>query len=229
MYGPMHEITVYPGGVRLLCALLAPCLLQAGTEPRAEAAAYVAHALLAQGEVGAEYLSRTVSSGSVSAYIGKYLAVEVAMFPAKGTAYPVASGHFRLRINRAGRELTAQSAGIVAATVENPQLEPQRRVEAGGGLGPADVVFGRPRRVERFPGDPDARRPGDNRNPSKEPAEHSAQSDGQVIREAALYEGNIASATAGVLYFSFPGKLKDVRSIELFYDGPAGKAVLKLK
>jgi hypothetical protein len=225
----MHEFTVYPGGVRLLLALLTPTLLLAGTEPRAEAAAYEAHATLAQGELGAEYLSRTVGAGNVSAYIGKYVAVEVALFPAKGTAYAVASGHFRLRINRAGRELSAQPAGIVASTIENPQYERQGGLETGGGYGPADVVFGKPRRTERFPGDPDARRPGDNRNSSKQTGEPSSEADAKVIREAALYEGTISSATSGVLYFAFGGKLKDVRSIELLYDGPAGKAVLKLK
>lgn len=215
--------------MRILAILLTPFLLMAGTEPRAEPSSYEAHAMLAQGDLGAEYLSRTVGTASTSAFIERYVAVEVCLFPSKGSHYAVAAGQFRLRINRAGRELSAQPAGLVASAIINPQYEKRSGLETGVGVGPADIVFGRPRRVERFPGDPDARRPGDNRSPSKEDDPHSPEADAKIVRDAALYEGVVSTPTAGVLYFAWPGKLKDIRSVELLYDGPAGKAVLKLK
>ena len=52
-----------------------------------------------------------------------------------------------------------------------------------------------------------------------------------VLREtsAALPEGDRALPQAGLLFFEYRGKTQGIRSIELIYDGPAGKATLKLQ
>jgi len=51
----------------------------------------------------------------------------------------------------------------------------------------------------------------------------------QRVQKAALLEGERALPQAGLLFFEFRGKGKSVRSAELIYDGPAGKASLALQ
>jgi hypothetical protein len=50
----------------------------------------------------------------------------------------------------------------------------------------------------------------------------------QRVQKAALPEGDRALPVAGLIFFQYRGKTKDIRSIELIYAGPAGKATLKL-
>ena len=50
----------------------------------------------------------------------------------------------------------------------------------------------------------------------------------QRVQKAALPEGDRALPVAGLIFFQYRGKTKDIKSIELIYAGPAGKATLKL-
>ena len=50
----------------------------------------------------------------------------------------------------------------------------------------------------------------------------------QRVQKAELPEGERALPVAGLLFFSFRGKADNVRSVELLYDGSAGKASLPL-
>ena len=51
----------------------------------------------------------------------------------------------------------------------------------------------------------------------------------QRVQKASLPEGNRDLPQAGLLFFQFRGKEKNLQSIELLYDGPPGKATLKLQ
>jgi hypothetical protein len=49
------------------------------------------------------------------------------------------------------------------------------------------------------------------------------------VKRAALPEGDRALPQAGELFFSYRGKTTGILSLELIYDGPAGKASLTLQ
>ena len=91
------------------------------------------------------------------------------------------------------------------------------------------MILGRPVPVERFPGDPTARRrlpprapePEDRSGAEKTP-EPKAE---EVVVETALPEGTQRLPVSGYLYFAYKGKVK---SVELIYDGPEGHAALRL-
>ena len=51
----------------------------------------------------------------------------------------------------------------------------------------------------------------------------------QRVRRATLLEGDRVLPQAGLLFFEYRGKSKNIRSVELMYDGPAGKATLELQ
>jgi hypothetical protein len=51
----------------------------------------------------------------------------------------------------------------------------------------------------------------------------------QYAQRSSLPEGDRALPEAGLMFFEYRGKTQNIRSLELFYDGPAGKATLKLQ
>jgi hypothetical protein len=57
------------------------------------------------------------------------------------------------------------------------------------------------------------------------PLQHAMQ---LKIQKAALPEGDRPLPQAGLLFFSYRGQSKSVYSVELIYNGPAGKATLSL-
>lgn len=51
----------------------------------------------------------------------------------------------------------------------------------------------------------------------------------EVVVRMALPEGEASGAVSGYLYFPYRGKIKGIHSLELHYDGPAGKTTLPLR
>ena len=51
----------------------------------------------------------------------------------------------------------------------------------------------------------------------------------QKVQKAAVQEGDRPLPTAGILFFSRGGKLSGIHSLELVYNGAAGKATLALQ
>jgi len=208
----------------------------AGTEPKTAPGEYPHQMKLVRATVGAEYLVRSVPSGGKMWDAGRYLVVEVAVFPAPGTEILISESHFRLHINGSKQGIVAQPPGFVAAAAKYPEWERRSSLEVGGGLGQAGVVVGRPERVERFPGDPQAtgrlprapKAPENDQIPNQEKADE-AVSQAEAIVAAALEAGQVQTVISGVLYFAYAGKMKDLKTIELSYDGPAGKGRVKLQ
>lgn len=48
------------------------------------------------------------------------------------------------------------------------------------------------------------------------------------IKHSAVPEGDVRTPFAGLLFFPFRGKTKAIKTLELMYEGPAGKIALKL-
>jgi hypothetical protein len=48
------------------------------------------------------------------------------------------------------------------------------------------------------------------------------------VKGAALPQGENDLPRSGLLYFNFRGKVKNIRSLDLFYEGSMGRATLKL-
>jgi hypothetical protein len=51
----------------------------------------------------------------------------------------------------------------------------------------------------------------------------------QRVQKATLPEGDRPLPVAGLIYFQYRGAAKGIRSVELMYDGAAGKATLALQ
>jgi hypothetical protein len=51
----------------------------------------------------------------------------------------------------------------------------------------------------------------------------------QKVQKATLPEGDRALPVAGLIFFQYGGRTKAIKSLELIYSGPAGKATLTLQ
>lgn len=221
---------MYPEAVpRLLIILLAGAAWAGGLDPRPRAADYPHNADLGRASIGAEYHGRAYESASGRFFAQDFLIVEVALFPGP-TSMELSPSHFRLRLNGKGPELLPVTPGTVALAIRNPdQYEQRPRVVAGGGVGGGQVIFGRPRPVERFPSDPEARIPGPAGTRQAGPDEEAAAAAEAAERFALLRLEAPGGGAAGLVYFHWRGKHSKLKKIELIYDGPAGRAALRLR
>jgi hypothetical protein len=221
---------VYPEAVaRLWCALIPLAALAGGLDPRPAAKDYPHHARLPAAAIGAEYHGRAFDSQAGSFFTQDYLVVEAALFPSAPMEF--SPSHFRLRLNGRQPDLLPVTPGTVALAIRNPDhYERRPGIVAGGGVGGGQVIFGQPRRAERFPGDPEARiptgGPGSQSAGTPEPLRNAAEA--AETFGLSRIEAPPAGA-AGLVYFYWRGKHAKLKRIELVYDGPAGQAVLRLR
>ena len=214
-----------------LALVLAAIAAAQGTSPKASAAEYPVHAELGKLTLGAEYLVHSIPTPKGVLVSGDYLVIEVALFGPSLTAIEFRADHFRLRINGEKYPLMTQSPGIVAASMKYPDWEQRPTVTASAGNGNGNVIYG-PQQTPRFPGDPNGRQIPIPRAPEPEnrsgQEKESPQPLEEQIQKLALPEGKFPPPLAGLVFFPFRGKMKSIKTLELIYEGPTGKAFLKL-
>lgn len=178
-------------------------------------------------QIGAAYMGRSFSAGTKLHDAGNFIVIEVGVFAGKDFTGELSAGDFQLRIDDKKTVLLAAAPGLVANSLRNRDMDPQRRrLVYGGGVGDAQVMVGQPRPQARFPGDP---RPGQQRPAGMPTTTESDAQDWDAVIESAIPEGPLPSGRAGNLYFDFPGKMTKVKSLVLQYSGSGGKLELRLR
>lgn len=220
----------------LLLTLLCWRVLAAESPPKTSPGDYGVQAQLKDAVLAADYNIRTLFAAGGPVAVADYLVVDVALFPVKGASLAVTASQFTLRLNGKKAALLAQTPGMVAASLKYPDWDQPRSLEARGSLGDAGVILGRPRASERFPGDS---RPGRTRLPAPPRAPVPEDRSGidrpppvepaEAVVEEALPEDLYRGPRHGSLFFHYKGKISNLKKVELLYDGPAGKAVLRLR
>lgn len=212
-----------------ICALAVAAFAD-GLRPRSAASDYPHYASMPGAALGAEFHGRAFNSTEGSFLTRDYLVVETALFP---SADPVrlAPSHFRLRINGKPPELLPVTPGTVALAILHPDdFEERPGLVASGGAGGGRVIFGQPRRTERFPGDPEARIPGAIPRTDQDSVAKSVMDAAELVKRFALdsVEAPRSGAT-GLIYFYWRGRISKLKKVELIYDGCGGRAVLRLR
>ena len=184
-----------------------------GLPPRTAPSDYPVQARLGAITLAAEFAGHGVPTLDGPLSSDSYVVVEVAFFGPAGTRLPISFNDFSLRINNKKNGTRAEPYEQVGTSVKDPEWAPPEKPEKGGGgiLG----VGG-----------------GGNNDTSKEPPRPPAElrrAWAQRVKRAALADGERALPQDGLLYFSYGGNLKNIRSLELIYAGAAGKAALTLQ
>jgi hypothetical protein len=183
-----------------------------GLPPRATPADYQAHAQAGAVTVAAEFTGHTVTTPDKLLSSEDYVAVEVGLFGQPGAHLKLSVEDFSLRINGKKAPVSAQPFAAVFRSLKDPDLEPtasetksKTNLSTGnsqeGNLPPPPVHI--PVEVQRAMN--------------------------QRVQKASLPEGDRVLPDAGLIFFPYRGKDSGIHSIELIYDGPAGKTTLVLQ
>jgi hypothetical protein len=182
--------------------------------PRVTSAEYQTHAQAGTVTIAAEFTGHAVGTPQGSLNNDDYVAVEVAFFGPEGARAKLAIDDFSLRINGKKAALPGQPYGVVLSSLKDPQWEPPVKPEKKSSMSTGDSGG-----------------QGQSNDPPPVPkmtfAERRAME--QKVQKATLPEGDRALPVAGLIFFQYGGKTKGIKSLDLIYDGPAGKATLKLQ
>jgi hypothetical protein len=141
-----------------------------------------------------------------------YIVVEVAFFGPPGSHVNLSYKDFSLRISGKKVPSAAQPYEGAFGSLKDPEWTPppteaKSKSSIGGGGGGSN--------------DPPPA-------PPKMPMNLRLLME-QKVQKAAVQEGDRPLPTAGILFFSHGGKLSGIHSLELVYNGAAGKATLSLQ
>jgi hypothetical protein len=208
--------------MRLALVLAAcACIVEAqnATANRQKAAEYPVSASAERVQIGAEFLVHAIPSQSGYYFAKNFLVVDVGMFPRELHTLKVSANQFTLRLNGHEPALTAQSPGMVAASLKYPDWGMPNGVSVSGDVGGIGMSTDR-RPVGRFPGDPNA--------PAPDPNNESGPD--YQLSIVALPDAFSAQPVRGCVFFESAIKPKKIKSVELDWTGPAGEHLaLKLR
>jgi hypothetical protein len=186
-----------------------------GIPPRATPGDYQASAKAGDITIGAEFKGHSVPTEEGRVFTNEdFVAVEIGLFGPAGAPVKVSHDDFSIRINGKKAPSPAMPYAAVFKSLKDPEWIPP---DTGEGKG-SKTSINTGGNASDGPKPP----------PPKMPIELERAMD-QRVRKAALPEGDRTFPEAGLIFFEHRGKESGIRSLELIYSGPAGKATLTLQ
>lgn len=185
-----------------------------GITPRATPAEYQAQAKAGQVTIAAEFTGHSLPTAEGPLTTDEYIGVEAALFGAAGERLTIAASNFTLRLN--GKKIVeSQPYGLLVSSLKDPEYVPPEGMPQKGsksklGTGGQGGQSNEPPPVVKIP-------------------LPLVRAMAQRVQKASLPEGDRPLPQAGLLFFQHRGKTENLQSVELIYDGPGGKATLKLQ
>ncbi len=182
-----------------------------GLPPRATPADYQAHAQAGAVTIAADFAGHGVPTAESVFSTEDYVVVEVALFGPPAARLNLSYKDFSLRVNGKKASLAAQPYEVVFRSLKDPEWVPPGPVESksktgigGGGQGdsppaPVHMPIGLELAME------------------------------QKVQKASIPEGDRVLPEAGLIFFQHGGKIGGIHSVELSYNGAAGKVKLTLQ
>ena len=187
-----------------------------GMPPRATPADYQVQSQAGTVTVGAEFKGHSLPTLQGTLSTEEYVVIETGLFGSPGARIKLSSGDFALRINGKKTPLPSQPYGLVVGSVKDPEWEPP--VAAASKSKTSLNSSGKGEQSEA------------NTPPAPIQIPIAVQrAMAQRVQKASLPEGDRNLPVAGLIFFPYRGKTQSIRSIELIYAGPAGKATLMLQ
>jgi hypothetical protein len=187
-----------------------------GLPPRATPGDYQAQAQAGGVTIAAEFKGHAAPTLQGTLSTPDYVVIEVAVFGAPGARTTLAAGDFSLRINGKKTPLPSRPYGVVVETLTDPEWQPP---ESAAPKSRTRLSSG---------GEHEAGEPGETPTPVVIPFP-VRRAMAQRVQKAALPEGDRPLPQAGLIFFEYHGKTENIRSLELIYAGPAGRATLTLQ
>jgi hypothetical protein len=177
---------------------------------RASPTEYHAHAAAGAVTVAAEFTGHSVATPLASFTTEDYVAVEVALFGQPGARLRLSHEDFSLSVN-GKKAVPAQLYLLLSKSLKDPEYVPPE-----------------PTKSKDDAGVPIAGHSSD-RNPEWHPIPFAVTHAMETrVEKAALPEGDRPLPAAGLIFFPYKGRDNGISTVELIYNGPAGKASLTL-
>jgi hypothetical protein len=190
----------------------APASESRGLPPRATPADYQAHTQAGTLTLAADFVRHSVPTPEATYSTEDFVIVETGLFGPPQARLKLSIGDFSLRINGKKAAMPSQPYGLSFSSLKDPEWEPPSKpkaekatLNAGGG------------------------QPDDSFHPIVRMPIELKRTMQQRVQRASMPEGDRALPAAGLLFFEYRGKPESIRSLELIYTGPAGKATLALQ
>lgn len=182
-----------------------------GLPTRPAATDYQARVQVGTITIAAESHAHNIPTEELGPYTSEdFVAVEVALFGPPNAKLQLSPDDFSLRVNGKKNALMSQSYLMVWHSLKDPSWEP-----------PDNDVKSK----TTFTGGPQ----GDSLPPVIHMPPEMRHAMEQRVQKASLPEGDRALPQSGLLFFEYHGQTKNIRSMELVYAGPGGKAALALR
>ena len=179
--------------------------------PRGAPEDYQAHARVGRISIGAEFMRHAVPTPQAEFSTEDYVVVETGFFGAPGEKAQLNVQDFSIRIN-GKKPVASEPFGMVLANLKDPSWQPPEAPKPkAGGLSTSGGGNS---------GDPPPAPP---KMPM--PLVHTMK---LRVERAALPEGERTLPEAGLLFFPCRTLSEKIKSVELIYSGPAGKATFTL-
>ena len=179
--------------------------------PRGSPNDYQAQARVGQMIIGAEFMRHAVPTPQAAFTTEDYVVVEAGFYGAPGQKVKLSVQDFSIRIN-GKKAIPSDQFGVMLSNLKDPSWVPPEppTPKSNSGL-TANAQAG-----------PDTPPP-----PPKMPLPlvHAMQ---LKVEKAAIPEGERTLPEAGLLFFACHTQTDKIKSVELIYSGPAGKATLTL-
>jgi len=186
--------------------------------PRATPGDYQAQAQAGTVTIAAEFMGHAVPRPEGPLATEDYVVVETGLFGPPGGRIKLSAADFSLHITgKSGKQtvLPSKSYVLVLHSLKDPEWAPPEQAEEKK---KSSTSFGT------------GGQSGDGGTPAPVHVPIELQrAMAQYAQRSSLPEGDRALPEAGLMFFEYRGKTQNIHSLELVYDGPAGKATLKLQ
>ena len=180
---------------------------------RTSAAEYQSHGQIGTTTIGADFTGHSAATPQATYTSEDYVVVEVGFYGPPDAKVALATDAFSLRINGKKTPVRSEHYEMAFKSLKDPEWEPPASAESKsktsfgtGGKGNQD---GAPAPVHM-------------------PIELRRVMEGRV-QKAALPEGERVLPQAGLIFFPYRGKAEGIKSLELIYEGAAGKVSMALQ
>ncbi len=185
-----------------------------GIPPRANPGEYQSRAQVGTVTIAADFNRHAVPTPEALLTTEDFISVEVAVFGPTGARLQISSADFSLRMNGKKTPLPVEQFAAIFKNLRDPSyFAPEMQAaksSSKGSVGTGDAEGTAPPPVFHVP-----------------PAMERAMS--ERVSNAALPEGDRSLPVDGLIFFRYSGAEKGMHSVELLYNGPAGKATFALQ
>jgi hypothetical protein len=186
-----------------------------GLPPRVAPSDYQAQAKAGDVTIAAEFAGHSVPTAQGPLTTDDFVVVELGLYGPPQARVRISQDDFSLRVNTKKAPVPSQPYGLVLSSLKDPEWSPPEE-ESSTSKSKTSIGTGGQTDTSNTP------------KVVHIPIEVQ-RAMAQRTQKAALALGDRPLPQAGLLFFPYRGKTEKISSLELIYNGPAGKATLTLQ